>query len=243
MHSHTHRPSNCLTNHGHSAAHRLLQASASSINGTHLSGKSGWLRQSHIALIVSRRYHPRAMNWNALLFNDETWRFINTFAPWLFAIGTIAAVIVSLYLAFKNRRLNLKVTANLTTIQDEGAVIGTYNSVSAVNLGNREVTITGVGWSLPFKKTKLFQIPGAPKYSTKIPTRLRDGEEADFFMPAKPGQGGDDWIPKVKKYLGWAPRLKVHFLRAHVHTSVGKTFATRLGRHVRDLLMGEEAKK
>jgi hypothetical protein len=175
--------------------------------------------------------------------DKDTWQFINTFAPWLSAFGTIAAVIVSLYLAFKSRRLNLKVTANLTTIQDEDTVMGDYVTISVVNVGNREVTITGIGWSLPFKKTKLVIIPGAPKYSTKIPARLRDGEEADFFMSAKPGPAEQDWIPKLKQYLGWAPRLKVRFLRAHVRTSVGKTFTTRLGRHVRDLFTREEAKK
>jgi hypothetical protein len=194
-----------------------------------------------VGLIVYVMIMTRLMT--DLFQNRETWQFINTFAPWFAALGTFSAVIVSLYLAFNNRRLNLNITVNLTTIQDEGTVIGKYVSISAVNLGAREVTIIGVGWSLPFKKTSLYQIPGAPKYSTKIPARLRDGEEADFFMPVQPGQGDEHWIPKVTKYLGWAPRLKVRFLRAYVRTSVGKTFRTRLGRHVRDLFTREETKK
>jgi len=34
--------------------------------------------------------------------NRETWQFINTFAPWFSALGTIFAVIISLRLAAIN---------------------------------------------------------------------------------------------------------------------------------------------
>jgi len=33
------------------------------------------------------------------LVETETWKFINTFAPWFSAIGTILAVVTSLYSA------------------------------------------------------------------------------------------------------------------------------------------------
>ena len=35
--------------------------------------------------------------------DENTWKFINTFAPWFSAIGTLAAVSTSLYLAFADR--------------------------------------------------------------------------------------------------------------------------------------------
>jgi hypothetical protein len=43
------------------------------------------------------------------MFDTETWKFINTFAPWVSAIGTIAAVITSLYLAIRDYKIRLKV--------------------------------------------------------------------------------------------------------------------------------------
>lgn len=172
--------------------------------------------------------------------DKETWQFVNTFAPWLSALGTISAVIVSLYLAAKARRLDLKVTATLNTLVQISMSSRDYVTISAVNLGAREVTITGIGWSLPFKKLKLWQVPGAPEYSSKLPVRLQYGESANFFMHAKPGMGEENWIPKVKEYLGTAPRLKVRFLRADMHTSVGKTFHVRPDHHVRNLLTGQE---
>ena len=45
------------------------------------------------------------------LMSQKTWRFINTFAPWLSALGTITAVLVALYLARMDRRIQLEVSA------------------------------------------------------------------------------------------------------------------------------------
>ena len=39
----------------------------------------------------------------------DTWEFINSFAPWLAAFGTVAAVIVSLYLARTDKRIRLAI--------------------------------------------------------------------------------------------------------------------------------------
>jgi hypothetical protein len=48
----------------------------------------------------------------------ETWGFINSFAPWLSAIGTLAAVITSLYLALADRsRLRVRAWLYETEIE------------------------------------------------------------------------------------------------------------------------------
>jgi ABC-type Fe3+ transport system permease subunit len=46
----------------------------------------------------------------------ETWRFINTFADWLAALGTVGAVVVALYLARKGNRIELEVRAGLRKV-------------------------------------------------------------------------------------------------------------------------------
>jgi hypothetical protein len=48
--------------------------------------------------------------------DQETWRFINTFAPWLSAIGTLTAVAVSLYLARRSDRQKLEVRVGLRNV-------------------------------------------------------------------------------------------------------------------------------
>jgi hypothetical protein len=48
--------------------------------------------------------------------DQDTWRFINTFAPWAAALGTFGAVLVSLYLARKSNWIELEVRAGIRKI-------------------------------------------------------------------------------------------------------------------------------
>lgn len=169
--------------------------------------------------------------------DKQTWQFINTFAPWFSALGTISAVITSLYLATKNRRLDLKVQASMQTIVQTGVPPRHCVGISVVNMGGREATITSLGWRFGlFRKTNLLQVPGIPQYSSTLPARLRDGESATFLMPVVPEYGGTDWVPMMKEHLGKYPRLNVYTLKAVVATSVGKTFLVRVDWNVRKLL-------
>jgi hypothetical protein len=195
---------------------------------------------------------PRSYNFGILArllspmekMDKDAWRFINTFAPWLSAVGTISAVIVSLYLATKNRRIYLKVSASLQTIVQTGMPSRDYATISVINFGGREATITAIGWRVGvFRKTLLFQMPGAPVYSTTLPARLRDGETANFFMPIAAEPGSADWLPMIREHLGKHPRWSVFTLKAEVFTSVGKVFRVRIDSNLRRLLIGDDKKK
>lgn len=131
--------------------------------------------------------------------DKETWQFINTFAPWLSAIGTLSAVVISLYLATKDRRITLKVDASLKTLIQTGVRSQDFATISVVNVGRREATITGIGWKIGFiRKTNLFQVPGAPLYSAQLPSKLHDGESASYFMSVQPDVTGCDWVGETK---------------------------------------------
>lgn len=43
----------------------------------------------------------------------EEWKFINSFAPWLSAIGTLLAVSVSLYLSYSTRKIALNISSGI----------------------------------------------------------------------------------------------------------------------------------
>jgi hypothetical protein len=167
------------------------------------------------------------------VFDKETWQFINTFAPWLSALGTISAVIVSLYLATRDRRISLKVSAGVKIIM-QGGHSETFIGVSAVNMGRREVTITGIGWQTGlFRKREFVQLGFSP-HSSDLPARLQDGETANYFIPLE--NTGNHWVLKVKDDLGKCLWFKVYFMKALVVTSIGKTFRVRVNRNIRDLL-------
>src|SRR5688572_29955936 len=82
------------------------------------------------------------------MFDRATWQFINTFADWFAAAGTIAAVIVAIYLARRDKTVRLSINAGVRLIVTPG-VKGPhpeYLSITAVNIGHREAQITNIGW-------------------------------------------------------------------------------------------------
>jgi hypothetical protein len=82
------------------------------------------------------------------MLDQETWRFINTFAPWLSAAGTVTAVAVSLYLARQDRRVRLSVNASIWILQTLGQE--DHEEFITVNVirSFREITVTGFGWEI-----------------------------------------------------------------------------------------------
>lgn len=74
------------------------------------------------------------------IFDKETFNFINTFAPWLSAIGTIAAVWVAIYFARQDKRLRIDVSAGNRLIVTPGqkGPHPEYLVVHIVNIGHRE---------------------------------------------------------------------------------------------------------
>ncbi|MFX4237794.1 hypothetical protein ACOL20_05655 [Aliarcobacter butzleri] len=77
----------------------------------------------------------------------ENWKFINTFAPWLSAIGTILAVVVSLYLAYTSRRQKLKPTVSITFMVTQGQkekIYPEYVSLRAINIDHNKDKITEI---------------------------------------------------------------------------------------------------
>ena len=167
----------------------------------------------------------------------ETWRFINSFAPWFSAIGTFSAVALSLYLASKDRRISVKVTANIQDLVEEGVPSREYVCISVVNVGRREAMVTGIGWRIGyFKKRRFYQVPGKSEYSGTIQIRLKDGETAVFMMPLKAEYDDLAWDFPLKEF-GFFPVLTVFSLRGEVFTSVGKTFSVRADKFIRNLLL------
>ncbi len=168
------------------------------------------------------------------LLSQDTWRFINTFAPWLSAIGTILAVLVSLHLARRDRRIRLEVSAGHRIIVTPG-VPGPYPeylSINIVNVGHRDAQITNVGWKVGILKKKYaVQTTIADGISSPIPVRLKDGEEAKYLIPL---DERTNWLENFgKDMLRPFPRILGHFVKIQVFTFIGKTFESRIEKNLR----------
>jgi hypothetical protein len=165
---------------------------------------------------------------NAIL-DKETWEFINTFAPWLSAIGTLLAVGVSLYFARHDKRIRLEVNAGhrLIVTQGQKEPHPEYLLMRIVNIGHREAQITSIGWKVGlFKKQYAIQTTIQDGISSPLPVRLKDGEEAKYYIPL---HGEYSWLEGfIKDFYQNHPKYRVKHTKIQVFTSVGKTFESTI---------------
>ena len=172
------------------------------------------------------------------MFDQETWLFINTFAPWLSALATFSAVLVSLYLATKDRRVTLKVSAGVRILVSPQTKLECAD-VSVVNIGRREVTVKSIGWQFGlFRTTSIFQLPSGNPLSSQLPIRLLDGGEASFYFPL---DAGSHWMKSMTTHLGKRPWINAATMKVIILTSTGKTFKSRIEPGLRRRLAGQKS--
>ncbi len=173
----------------------------------------------------------------------ETWQFINTFAPWLSALGTLAAVVVSLYLASSRAKLKLRITVGHRVL----AGLGTghfpdYLLIEVVNVGFRSARVTGLGWKVGlFQKSHALQVVDKGEYSSPLPVDLADGQEARYLIPF---EGSADWLNQFSNdFVGHPVRLRLFTLKLQVFTSLGRKFERRVEMNLRKKIIEAATKK
>ena len=168
--------------------------------------------------------------------DKTTWLFINSFAGWLSAIGSISASVVALYLARRNH-VKLKVDASL------GALVGITDKpldniliISAVNPGIRPATITGIGLRGGLFLKKKFMVigggihPGLPFPQEKLPYTLEEGKSFSWFFVTGTKDSKDQIQTFAKAMIesGYKSRANLVGINIFVNTSIGKSFSSKL---------------
>jgi hypothetical protein len=104
--------------------------------------------------------------------------------------------------------------------------------ISAVNIGEKDVHITSIGWKVGiFTSKHAIQLDPPQKNLWKdLPASLTHGETANWFLPI----GGDTWETAFIENIltPWILYPPVS-LKVQVHTSVGLTFEARIDKSVR----------
>lgn len=173
------------------------------------------------------------------MMTQDTWLFINSFAPWLSAIGTIAAVFVALYLARRDKTIRLKVSAGHRLIITPGrsGPDPEYIAIKIVNIGHRDAQVTGIGWKTGlFEKRYFKQLINSNEFSSILPIRLHDGEKANYYISLNKET---NWLENFSEKMISPPfqRLQVHFIKLQVFTSVGKTIETTIETNLKKKLI------
>lgn len=165
------------------------------------------------------------------------------------AVGTVAAVIVALYLAGRQSRPRLRVLADKRAFFSSEAQQGkdvldprTATSVIMViidNIGPVTVTISYWGsfiWSVPFGEQVVMQNPAKPDFRNQ-PIKLEPGRSASLVLTED--------LEAYRQMLGKlarksrAPWLAVRFPKLTVSTEVGHRFRATLGRSLKKIRPNE----
>ncbi len=174
--------------------------------------------------------------------NRETWEFINSFAPWLAALGTISAVVVSLLLALRTTKIKLKTKAAIYNIVAPGQRVSDspeYVQIQVVNHGFRDATVNGIMWSYKpvlGRRRTFVMVPPANPYSSTLPAKIAHGDSANFLLTIDEFKRGADTLLDVV-LKAKRPESAVGRIRAGVYTSTGDEFLTRIDKTLREQLL------
>jgi hypothetical protein len=151
------------------------------------------------------------------MLDHNKWMFINTFAPWLSALGTIAVVCVSLYLAKTKTKVTIEAAAAFAYVNNE-----LFFLVTVVNTGPLDVEITGISISSLFKQYSKYFFSFDTRFSNSLPTRLSFAQKANYLILIT---NKDDFLKsRFADLIKPCPKIMVHMLRIVVDTSINKKF-------------------
>ncbi|WP_298769159.1 hypothetical protein [uncultured Shewanella sp.] len=165
----------------------------------------------------------------------QLWNVIGT---WLASIGTVSAVVTSLWLANRQGRIHLGIVAGHRQLVTKGSkTVSDLCMIKIVNKGTRPAKITGIGWECGRfkKKIHLIQMFGTPD-SDHIPKTLQEGEEGTFLIPFHLENTDEDWITSVPKALTQHSEHGIKSLKLCVSTSVGQSFKVKAEKGLKNRL-------
>lgn len=161
-------------------------------------------------------------------------------------IGTLSAVIVSLYLARRDSKVKLIVTAGHRVLVTPGQTrTPDYCSIRVTNVGFRPATITGIGWKVGLLKKKygIQTVHGHPA-SSNLPVKLEYGDEASYLIGFLGDGTYPNWIDEFPiDFLSNNPKISTLTLKVQAFTSVGKTFESKIEKGLRQRLLSAALKQ
>ncbi len=156
------------------------------------------------------------------------WDFVNSFANWLSAAGTLAAVVVSLWLAGNTSRPKAKLSAGVRLIVERGVdVAPEYLVLSVVNVGQTAFRVIWIGWRVRSPKKRFAMQLFDASLSSSLPANLEPNHEAYWFVPL--AEGAKKWRSEfagkmLMPHWCWTSRS----LRFLARTSTGHVFVGRV---------------
>lgn len=129
--------------------------------------------------------------------NSNDIAFLSMLGTWLASLGTLAAVITSLYLARASNKVKLNIISNLAILvgylreyENDDRII----NIEITNNGNKPVTIQNIGWKI--SKDRFLIIPLNPNpFATPLPKTISYGESVRWVIEVTAVK--NLWIPDL----------------------------------------------
>lgn len=173
----------------------------------------------------------------------NTWQCINSFAPWISATGTIFISGVSLWLAIKDKLIQLEARLFISEFPIDNYIRSERwaYAISFVNLGPRPITITNYEWHFrlhPFgKRKKSFISPYKDEMflelCTKLPCELTDGKQGRIFHSIdifRNLENSSDFLLADNPLVAF---YRISTFNIFVCTSTGKKVKAKISRDLR----------
>ncbi|MDH0863235.1 hypothetical protein [Mitsuaria sp. GD03876] len=170
----------------------------------------------------------------------------------LSAIGTCGAVIVSLWIALRRSKPELRIRTSVVVLLNGPALrIGPdpeFLNISLVNAGTLPVTVTAIGWQVRrrlwrgYENGYAHQMFGEQRFppNPRLPLSLTHAQGSDIYLEL---DGKNDWRAALVHPGFFRDRFKsrrsLRRLRIAVGTSVGITCRAKPDQQVLDLIWAE----
>ncbi len=166
----------------------------------------------------------------------ENFNIINTYAMIFTAIGTISAVVLSLYFAYSSRKIALKIH---TGIYQGSQDTKNYILIKVLNNGNRAVTISehfGLEFGFFRKKNIIIGFKNIDwNQSSNFPCKLYDGDEAVVIIPIEQSDG--NYLENFyKEFLIDSPMININTLKLQIYPNLGNTIKVKLDKSIKDAI-------
>ena len=156
------------------------------------------------------------------------WELYNSFSNWLSAVATLAAVLVSLYLARRAGKPRASVSVGHRLIVTPGETRKPPEVIvfRIVNTGDRTIRVTNIGWRIGLWKRRYALQLYEANQSSPLPIELAHGQEAQWTVPldARESPWLEYFADGMLKPNLW---LSSRTIKAQFHTSVGEVFSAK----------------
>jgi hypothetical protein len=170
--------------------------------------------------------------------SPDQWTALSAIGSILSALGTLAAVIVALYLAVRDKRSKLSVTSSIMQMMPSGRGSQQPSVIvlTVTNTGFMPAAVKGVFWQAGFfRKQKFVQQPSEHMLTEKLPKELAHGQQVVLTWDLETMRQGADTI--VKDLQGRIfKELRLSTLRLGVYTSLGLEFSAVADPRIRDIV-------